>query len=126
MRGRFTDYLQNGILMEWKWVKHPIFLLVCDKDRVLAVKLNDNLIEKKTVYLYFSKNSQIGICLYIRLYGWDWSPKLIETTFFWVIFVEYWIQISHLMYDTDEKQIITHMYHPVFLFLFSVRTESIF
>jgi len=24
MRGRLTDYLQNGILMEWKWVKHPI------------------------------------------------------------------------------------------------------
>ena len=27
-------------------VKHPIFLLVCDKDRILGVKLNDNFDEK--------------------------------------------------------------------------------
>ena len=38
MRGRLTDYLQNGILTEWKCDKHPIILLVCGKDMVLGVK----------------------------------------------------------------------------------------
>ena len=46
MRGSLTDYLQNGILMEYE-LNIQLFLLVCDKDRVLAAKLNDNLIEKR-------------------------------------------------------------------------------
>ena len=47
MRGRLTDYLQNGILMDENELNIQLFLLVCDKDRVLAAKLNDNLIEKR-------------------------------------------------------------------------------
>ena len=47
MRGRLTDYLQTESLWNENELNIQLFLLVCDKDRVLAAKLNDNLIEKR-------------------------------------------------------------------------------
>lgn len=47
MRGGLQIIYRTESLWNENELNIQLFLLVCDKDRVLAAKLNDNLIEKR-------------------------------------------------------------------------------
>ena len=57
MRGRLTDYLQNGILTECKCGKHSIILYQFgNKDMILAVMIN-RIFQKKCCWTVFQQES---------------------------------------------------------------------